>query len=140
MIIVPVDFSDASTTAIEQAKRFADSPDDITVVHAVSSGEYASTGWLLGRLGESEQRESAKKALDKFVSSHAGLQSCLLFGQPADAITKFAEDEDAKLIVIPSRSHGLERWLLGSIAKRVVEHAPCDVLVLPRGLKSETVQ
>lgn len=35
------------------------------------------------------------------------------------------------LIVIPSHGyHGAKRLLLGSVAERVLRHAPCSVLVL----------
>ena len=131
-VLVPVDFSQASARAVQEALRVVDSPKDVAVVHVVSSGQFAETGWLLGRLDEAEARAAAKRQLDQFVADYPGVESCLLFGQPADAITRFAEEAETGLIVIPMRSHGLERWLLGSVTKRVVDHAPCDVLVLPR--------
>jgi len=50
---------------------------------------------------------------------------------PADNIVKFAEEIKADLIVIGHRGvAGLGRFLVGSVAARVVAYAPCSVLVV----------
>ena len=49
----------------------------------------------------------------------------------ADVIVNYAKTNNVDLIVIPSRGRtGLRRFLLGSIASRVVSHAHCPVLVV----------
>jgi len=51
-------------------------------------------------------------------------------GHPAEQIVRRAEDWQADLIVIGHRGRTLfERWLVGSVAKYVINHAPCAVLV-----------
>jgi len=51
-------------------------------------------------------------------------------GHPADRIVRYAEDWLADLIVVGHRGHTFfERWLVGSVAKHVMDHAPCAVLV-----------
>jgi nucleotide-binding universal stress UspA family protein len=46
-------------------------------------------------------------------------------------ICKTAADEKADAIIIPSHGHsGLKHALLGSVAEKVVRHAPCSVLVV----------
>lgn len=50
---------------------------------------------------------------------------------PADLIVKLAEDEKVDLIVMGSRGKkGIARFLIGSVASKVVNHAPCSVLVV----------
>ncbi len=50
---------------------------------------------------------------------------------PADSIVKHAEDENLDLIVLGRRAKkGLDRFIIGSVAQRVVAHAPCSVLVV----------
>lgn len=50
---------------------------------------------------------------------------------PADLIVKVAEDKKIDLLVLGSRSKkGLDRFLIGSVASKVVAHAPCSVLVV----------
>ncbi len=54
----------------------------------------------------------------------------VVVGHPAERIVIDAEQWGADLIVVGHRGHGLMgRWLLGSIAKQVMHHATCDVLV-----------
>jgi len=50
---------------------------------------------------------------------------------PADSILSFAEKEGADLIIMGSRAKtGLDRFLIGSVASKVVAHAKCSVMVL----------
>ncbi|OOG28846.1 hypothetical protein B1C78_00485 [Thioalkalivibrio denitrificans] len=51
-------------------------------------------------------------------------------GHPAEQIIAHAEAGGADLIVIGHRGRGLiQRFLMGSISKQVVSHAPCAVLI-----------
>jgi len=57
--------------------------------------------------------------------------SVLQDGDPADAILSAALTNSADLIVVGRRGiRGIERFLLGSVSSRVVDHATCDVLVV----------
>ena len=52
---------------------------------------------------------------------------------PAKAICDYAESHGINLIVVGSHGRGgVERWLLGSVAERVVRHATCNVYVVRR--------
>jgi len=52
-------------------------------------------------------------------------------GRPAEELCRMAEECGATMIVIASHGRtGVERFLLGSVAERVVRHAPCSVLLL----------
>ena len=52
-------------------------------------------------------------------------------GNPADAIVRTAEDLEVDLIVMATHGHtGLQHVLLGSVAEKVVRHAPCPVLTV----------
>jgi len=54
----------------------------------------------------------------------------VIIGHPAERIVVEAEKWGAKLIVLGHLGHGLiGRWLVGSVAKQVMHHAPCAVLV-----------
>jgi nucleotide-binding universal stress UspA family protein len=51
-------------------------------------------------------------------------------GHPAEHIAMSAEQWGANLIVLGHRGTGLMgRWLVGSVAKQVMHHATCAVLV-----------
>jgi len=52
-------------------------------------------------------------------------------GVPADEIVETAKIEDVDLIVIGTLGRSaLEKLLLGSVAEKVIRHAPCPVLVV----------
>ena len=52
-------------------------------------------------------------------------------GHPAEQIVRHAEDWKADLVVVGHRGRTFfERWLIGSVAKHVINHAPCAVLVV----------
>ncbi len=50
---------------------------------------------------------------------------------PADNIVRYAAESNIDLIVMGHRGMtGLDRFMVGSVAGRVVAHAPCSVLVV----------
>jgi len=52
-------------------------------------------------------------------------------GDAAEAIVDEAQQEGAELIVLGTRGlNAAKRWLMGSVSTRVVQHAPCNVLVV----------
>jgi len=52
-------------------------------------------------------------------------------GNPAEEILRAAERHRADLIVMGSKGlTGLDRYLLGSVSRKVARHAPCSVLVV----------
>jgi nucleotide-binding universal stress UspA family protein len=54
-------------------------------------------------------------------------------GNPAHQLVEAAVGWDADLIVLGTRGRtGLKRLLLGSVARAVLQHAPCSVLIVPR--------
>ena len=68
----------------------------------------------------------------KAQATAQGLQvDCeVVIGHPAERIVIEAEKWGADLIVVGHRGRGLMgHWLLGSVAKQVMHHASCDVLV-----------
>ena len=62
-----------------------------------------------------------------------GLEACpvALEGQPAGEIVRFAAGHGTGTIVMGTRGHtGIARMLFGSVARNVLLHAPCSVLVV----------
>lgn len=52
-------------------------------------------------------------------------------GSPAEEIVSYAKEFGIDHIVVGHRGHTLlERWLIGSVAKHVIVHAPCAVTVV----------
>jgi len=71
---------------------------------------------------------AAREAENKGVPARTVMESG---SSPADAILTFAEKEAVDLIVVGSKAKtGLDRFLIGSVASKVVAHSKCSVLVL----------
>jgi nucleotide-binding universal stress UspA family protein len=52
-------------------------------------------------------------------------------GHPSEQILLYAERHGVDHIVVGHRGHSvLNRWLLGSVARQVIAHAPCAVTVV----------
>jgi nucleotide-binding universal stress UspA family protein len=51
-------------------------------------------------------------------------------GDPADEILKYADEIHAELIAMGSHGQsGIMRFLMGSVSRKVLDHAECPVLI-----------
>jgi nucleotide-binding universal stress UspA family protein len=59
------------------------------------------------------------------------VQVAMVNGSPYEEIVRFAEENQMELLVMSTRGHsGISRWLLGSVADRVVRGATVPVLLV----------
>ena len=142
-ILVPVDFSDSSARALRHAaKRAAESGGSLIVIHVVP----ADYGWLqIGRdqsrdVDRSLQRQAADQ-LRAFVDENLGDDMSadleVRVGQPAKEIVAAARDSKCDSIMLSTRGlTGLDRYLIGSVAHRVAQLAPCSVVLLRPGKRA----
>jgi nucleotide-binding universal stress UspA family protein len=78
----------------------------------------------------SAAEEAVERVAAEFRDTVDRVESYVRAGTPADEIVRAADDLDADLIVVGGRGKGtVEAILLGSVAYRVLHHAPCPVLV-----------
>lgn len=72
----------------------------------------------------------ARSSADRLAAVGLTTDIDVRHGDPAHEIIRAATDWEADLIVMGTRGHtGLERLLLGSVARKVLQHAPCSVLI-----------
>jgi len=79
-----------------------------------------------------EYFEGHFKCLEELAES-AGVEASFQVkaGHPAEQIVHMANEEEADAIVMGHRGESLlQRWLLGSVAKRVLSYAHCTVVVV----------
>ena len=72
----------------------------------------------------------AQSTADRLTAAGLATEIDVRHGDPAHEIIRAATDWEADLIVMGTRGRtGLERLLLGSVARKVLQHAPCSVLI-----------
>lgn len=55
----------------------------------------------------------------------------VVIGDPADKILEYADGEDFDLLIVGTHgAKGLERVLMGSVANKVAQNAPCPILIV----------
>lgn len=138
-ILVPIDFSNRSLRALEVAVALArDHGARLFLLSVIEPSAYAAglEGVVLVAQGATLAGE-AKVKLPKLARQHVPASvpvSCLVLqGKPFDVITRVAKQKRIDLIVLTTHGYtGLDRFMLGSTAERVVRHAPCPVFVVRR--------
>jgi nucleotide-binding universal stress UspA family protein len=78
-----------------------------------------------------EVRQEASTAAGRLAVAGLIADPIALEGDPAAELVRFAKERQIGTIVMGTRGHtGIARLLLGSVARNVLVHAPCSVLVV----------
>jgi nucleotide-binding universal stress UspA family protein len=137
-ILVPVDFSEHSRTALrygrELAAQFGGRLTVLYVIEELLHPAFYNTGVFSIYDVMPDVEERSKKALEEFVVRTDGpevpIQYRVAHGKAVREILHEAEREPADLIVMSTHGlTGLQHLLLGSVTERVVRQAPCPVWV-----------
>ena len=136
-ILVPIDFSESSLRALDEAVEFSRPYEaELILLFVVERGFYESpllvpdSGALLEhQAGATEEKlgEMCRSLRKQGVKCRTFLES----GVAYQAIVEVARKVRANLIFISTHGRtGLAHSLIGSVAERVVQHAACPVLVI----------
>lgn len=79
--------------------------------------------------------EYYKKEFEKIFSIakeyEVKIKTDIVAGHPADQIVRYASENDFDIIIMGQRGMSkIERWLLGSVSRRVATHATCPVVIV----------
>jgi nucleotide-binding universal stress UspA family protein len=133
-IVVATDFSDASLAALDAAAWLAGlTGAELHLLHAFDdSVPSPAVGGGIEGPGETQSRLwSALSNLrsERFPQHPHVVTEVIVARHIADGIDIYAREHAAELIVIGAHGRtGIGRLLIGSVAERVVRHAPCSVL------------
>lgn len=140
-ILVATDGSEYTKKAVDYGIDLAKNTGaKLVAVYVIDTAAFASipmdAAWesmyeLLKQEGEIATKYVAEKAEPEGIQ----IEQNLIEGHPADEIIKFSEKNSISLIVMGTLGKsGLDRFLLGSVAEKVVRNSKIPVLVV-RGNK-----
>ena len=143
-ILCPIDFSDHSRRAIDHAVAIARWYESaLTVLHVYSPAPVAafSPGPMIFEpiVLTSVDRDQLLADVKAFAQAESApevpVEAVVREGNPAGQILEQATAMRADLLVIGTHGRsGFERFVLGSVAEKVLRKASCPVLTVPRGL------
>jgi len=140
-ILVPLDGSPRAEYAIPVAARLAQASGGTVVLLRVAGlptvfVPYPSADpWTIQKIIDADVEEAkgylqSAASGDRLIDAH--VETEVIVGTAATTI--FSEAGRFDLIVLCSHGYtGMKRWLLGSVAEKVVHHAPIPVLLLREG-------
>lgn len=134
-IVVGIDGSVASVDALRQAVSLAGALSaEVDAVHTWQIGYAATELSMLPALPRSDIEAAARRVVDDAIRSTGEhdvvINPIVSEGDPAATLLDAAEG--AEMLVVGSRGHGgFVGLLLGSVSHKVINHAPCPVLVVP---------
>lgn len=134
-VLVPFDFSEASQKALTETLTFVGDPSKLHVLHVIPPLEATEPSVVWETLDTQTRKDNVQKVFSEKFGDEVFQQVhfTVAVGNPSSEIIDYAEQNGIDLIVIPSHGRsGISRFLLGSVAERVIRFAPCPVLVVRR--------
>lgn len=135
-ILVPLDGSELATAAVDYASMLATATGAHVVLFTAVGGDERIAledfarheGIALDEAATAHlRRVAASVADDVAVDIHHEYST-----NPASSIVDYARTSDASMIVVASHGRsGVSRWLLGSVADKIVRTSPVPVVVIP---------
>lgn len=148
-ILVPVDFSENSTRAVEWALLLAEYFEaDITMIHVilfyqedVGESERMETFEKLVREKEKRIQQQLNKQSREVSKRDINIQSVVLRGiSPADTLMEFISEMNFDLVVMGTHGKtGIRHFVQGSVAEKIVRNAPIPVLTVHRSVEKNAI-
>lgn len=134
-ILLPTDGSGYAEQEVDRASKLI--ADDGEIIVLSVAGKLTSSAFQR-RSKVREVNETLKKEAEEAVEhmmnlfdSSLNVRPMVKVGFPAETINKVAEEEGAELIVISaSGKSGIHRFIIGSVAEKVLKTADIDVLLV----------
>jgi universal stress protein A len=141
VIVLPIDFSTPSLSALPWARRISEALD--AAIHCVYVVEEPQAYSMLDmpvpvqipttqEIAEIAEERISTFAIDQLQRMERTALTKVLIGKPAEKIVTYADEVAAMMVVMATQGHsGLEHILLGSTTEAVLRHANCPVLSIP---------
>ncbi len=146
-ILVPLDGSELAEKAFNYAREIAGRLDsDLVILHVCDPGDKESFDMhqayverkaeLVREQARAVQAASGMASTEKPVDAWANVE----VADAAEGILNCAEQDDIDLILMATHGRtGVKRWLLGSVADKVLRSAPVPVWLVRAGMPDEQI-
>lgn len=135
-IVVAFDGSTNALRAMQKAVQIAGPSDAmITAVYVIGTpilkkGLYNITN-IQRNVAKQKAEEILKRAQGRAKLSKVRFQSKIISGAPSTAITRFAEDQKADILIVGARGlSGAKMAFLGSVSNHIVHASKIPILVV----------
>ncbi|MFN2252693.1 MAG: universal stress protein [Candidatus Promineifilaceae bacterium] len=134
-ILVPLDGSALAESALSLAEQFIEGSEGrLILLRVVPYFTVLAADPLLyeemNRLGEDEALAYLRSIRNDLPDPGKADIVCQV-GSAADSILQYSMENDVDLIVMSSHGRsGINRWVYGSVAERIMSQAPCPTLII----------
>jgi nucleotide-binding universal stress UspA family protein len=136
-ILVPLDGSELAERALLPAVSLAQAMSAKVVllrvvpplIRDIHAERYRK---LVLEISEDQAKAYLRSTRSMLASTPVGLVTKTKVGPVAESILACVQENDVDLIVMSSHGRsGISRWIQGSVAEKVLRHAPCATLIIP---------
>jgi nucleotide-binding universal stress UspA family protein len=142
-IVIPLDGSELAEGVLPHVVEVIRDRGSHVCLLTVAQSTRVSTSVLPDLLSPFDSTQEERHRVDRELTTYletiarrleptaAEVQVSVRFGRPADEILAFADEASADLIAMSTHGRsGISRWVLGSVADRVLHGAMCPVLIV----------
>ena len=134
-ILLPTDGSEYAEREIERASKLLAEDGEVVVLSVAT--ELRKTAFQRSKDIDKANKESLQeakeyvKAMKEGFDDSVNVKTKVVVGFPAESINSVAEEEGCDLIIIASSGKsGLHRFVIGSVAEKVLKDSDIDVLLI----------
>lgn len=136
-IMMAWDGSETAAQAFEKAAEIAAKfGAELHVISVADIPDYVETvGEYEGALEDAARFFDRKGETVEALARKFGVEyeRKVIHGHPAKALIEYAQRESFDLMVVGRKGHSaLERFMVGSVTRRLAIYAPCPVLIVPK--------
>ena len=132
-LVIATDGSESVARAVDVALDFADRFEaSVHALYVKEESDVTSAPEAVRKRLEEALEEQGEAALESVAEkAHEEVTTAIRAGRPAAEISRYARQVDADLVATGTRGrHGENRFLIGSVAERVVRTCPVPVLTV----------
>jgi len=122
-----------SLLAQEEAMGFVEYPSNLHVLHILPHLSPVEPSVIWNTVDDDTRKEHVRQSFYELYPDpdFRKVHFTVLVGDPSSQIIDYALEHEIELIIIPSHGRtGLNRFLMGSVAEKVIRYSHCPVLVL----------